>query len=169
MWLVQINVIWASSNTCGRTATINHREVVIDTSTTKKGEGLRFYLDRDEEAKKWLDIYQKKSSPKWYNAAMGTLGTSLMLYGLIRPGSFSEGHGSSNKLVLLSSGISVLIVNYLVLRVLRSRNETLLLRSIEEYNKRNLPKIYFYPFKDHLRGEQVSKDLGVSIGIIKEF
>ena len=32
-----------STDTCSRIATINYQDILIDTSSTKKGEGLRYY------------------------------------------------------------------------------------------------------------------------------
>ena len=39
----------------------------------------------------------------------------------------------------------MILVNFFVARTLEYNNEQNLSRAIEEYNKRNLPKIFFYP------------------------
>ena len=151
-----------ADETCGRTAVINYQEVLVDTSSTTKGEGLRFYIDKDEIAKKYLDQYQEKSKINWYNATLGTIGTGLILAGLFRSGRPSKSNSFARTEILFASGASILILNYLVARTIEYNNEYLLQRSVQEYNKRNLPKIYFSPFKN-------KKETGINAGVIKEF
>ncbi|MBF0362266.1 MAG: hypothetical protein HQK49_14720 [Oligoflexia bacterium] len=158
-------------NICGRTAIINYQEVLIDTSTTKRGDGLRYYLEKDATAKKILDEYQQKNLPKWYNAAVGTVGTTMIFFGIGRIGPFRDADPVTRK-TLAYSGISILVLNYLLVKTLEYSNERILLRSIEEYNKRNLPKIYFSPYQSDpidKSGRSGDSSYGISTGIIKEF
>ncbi|MFZ8999728.1 MAG: hypothetical protein ACO20H_00365 [Bacteriovoracaceae bacterium] len=124
---------------CSRVATVNYQEVLVDTNTNKKGEGLRFYLDRDPVAKSYLDKYQEGSGIRIENAIMGTVGTGLVL------GGFLSNSNKQRKRVLLASGISMLLVNFLIAKTAEHTNENNLLRAIKEYNKKNLPKIFFQP------------------------
>ena len=124
--------------TCSRVATINYQEVLVDSNSTDKGEGLRFHLDKDAIAKNYLDLYQKNSSVTWPTAVIGTTGTAVLLIG------FFNRH-STDRPIFLISGTAMILVNFLIARTLEFNNEKNLTRAIEEYNKRNLPKIYFNP------------------------
>jgi hypothetical protein len=124
--------------TCSRVAIINFQEVLVDSNSTAKGEGLRYYLEKDAEAKKYLDIYQNNTTRKWPNALTGTLGTGMLLAGLLTK-------DSQNKSIFLSSGVSLLILNFLIAKTIEFTNEKNLNRAIDEYNKRNLPQIFFSP------------------------
>lgn len=152
-----------AANVCGRTATINYQEHLVDSGNTK-GQGLRLYLQKDPEALKLLDEYQNKSTFQWTTAIAGTIGTGLLIAGIASPGPLLES-AQKTKRGLLISGLAILLINYLAVRTIDYNNEGILLRSIEEYNKRNLPRIYFNPFKDG----QGREDVGFSTGIIKEF
>ena len=123
---------------------INYQEVLIDTNSTQKGEGLRFHLNKDPVAKEFLDTYQSTSKIKWQNAALGTIGTGLIL------SSFIVNSSDKNKKSLIVGGASLLIINFLVAKTLDFTNESNLQRAIEEYNKRNLPKIYFLQSKNKI-------------------
>lgn len=48
-----------AEKTCSRVATINYQQVLVDAGSNKKGEGLRFYLEKDPISKKLLDKYQE--------------------------------------------------------------------------------------------------------------
>jgi hypothetical protein len=124
-----------SSETCSRTAIINFQEVLIDTDSTRKGEGLRFYLEKDELALAHLDNYQQGTRIQWHTAAMGTAGTSLILASLF-VNSTSDSRGQ-----LTIGGATLLILNYLISKTLETANEQNLIKAIDEYNKRNLPRI----------------------------
>lgn len=124
---------------CSRVAIVNYQEVLVDTNSNQKGEGLRFYLDKDPVAKSYLDKYQEGNDIKIENAIMGTIGTGLVL------GGFMTSDDSKQKRVLLISGISLLLVNFLAAKTSEFANENNLLRAIKEYNKKNLPKIFFQP------------------------
>ena len=137
--------LWAFE-TCSRTAIINHQEVLVDTNTNQKGEGLRYYLEKDEVAEKYLDKYQEGTEIRWQNAILGTAGTGMVMTGLL------TSSNTSTKRTLYVTGASLILINFLVARTLETANEKNLMRAIEEYNKRNLPRIYFNP------GDEDSRD-----------
>ena len=145
--------------TCSRIAVINYQEVLVDTNSTEKGEGLRFHLEKDKTAKSYLDAYQKGTQIKWQNAVLGTAGTSMMLAGIL------TNNDSERKQTLLIGGATFMILNFLVARTLEASNEQNLIKAIEEYNKRNLPKIYFNPDRE----TDGSLGPGVSFSISKEW
>lgn len=128
-----------AADACGRTAFIEHQEVLVDLSSSQKGEGLRFYLEQDQQATYYLDKYQKNSEIRWQNALLGTAGTLTILTGV-----FSNASRSS-KQNLYITGASLILVNFMVARTLEMTNEQYLNRAIEEYNKRNIPQIHFGP------------------------
>lgn len=128
-----------SSEICSRVAIINYQETLVDTNTNQKGEGLRYHLEKDEMAKLYLNKYQQGSEIKWENAILGTLGSGLVISGLM---SHSNRENRKNFLI---SGFSLILINFLMAKTFEYANEGNLLRAIEEYNKRNLPKIFFKP------------------------
>jgi hypothetical protein len=146
-----------AQDTCSRIAMINFQEVLVDTSSSNKGEGLRFYIEKDPIAKKYLESYQEKNKPKWYSTLVGSAGTFMVLYG-----TFQSSTSTFNKSTFLYSGVSLLILNYLMAKTNDHNNEYFLNKSINEYNKRNLPRIYFNPIVNN-------KKFGVRGGILKEF
>lgn len=127
-----------AAETCSRIAIINYQEVLVDSNTSQKGEGLRYHLEKDPVAKQYLDTYQKHSSVTWPSAVLGTAGTGLLLYGFFNS-------DSENRRIYIISGTATILVNFLVARTLEVTNESNLNKAIEEYNKRNLPKIFFNP------------------------
>jgi hypothetical protein len=143
--------------TCSRVATINYQEVLVDVSSKNRGEGLRYYLEKDEVAKGLLNDYQANNIPTWKSAALSTAGTALMIGGLMT----SSGSGNSKNFMLFG-GATLIAVSYLISKTNQYNNEYLLTKSIEEYNKRNTPKIFFSPTNP--------KDgLGGGIGVGQEF
>ncbi len=134
-----MNPVLKAAETCSRVAIINYQEVLVDTNSTQKGEGLRFHLEKDATALSYLDKYQEGSKIKWHNAILGTTGTTLILTALISNAS------DNNKQSLIIGGASLILINFLVARTLEITNESNLLKAVEEYNKRNLPRIYFGP------------------------
>ncbi len=124
--------------TCSRIAIINYQEVLVDSNASEKGEGLRYHLEKDPVAKEYLDTYQKNSGTRWPNAILGTAGTGLLLVGF-----FTSNPQDSQ--IYIISGAATILVNFLVARTLEVTNEANLNRAVEEYNKRNLPKIFFNP------------------------
>lgn len=123
---------------CSRVAEIGGQSVLIDSSSTQKGEGLRPYLSKDAEATKYLTTYQDQLKIRWQNALIGTVGTGLTLAGLL------TNDNSNNRQTLLIGGVTLIAINYLVARTLENSNEKNLLSAVEEYNKRNFPKIYLF-------------------------
>lgn len=140
---------------CSRMAIINFQEVLIDTSSTEKGEGLRHYLEKDPQAKRYFNIYQKGTKTKWHSAVWGTAGTTFLLAGLISS-------DRENRKTLLISGAILTTINFFVTRTLEHANESYLIKAIKEYNKRNFPKIYL----NAERGDSTAKTFAnISIGL----
>lgn len=142
LFLVFILIFTSASafavETCSRIAIINYQEVLVDSNTSQRGEGLRYHLEKDPIAKQYLDTYQKNSGIRWPSAVLGTAGTGLLLYGFFNS-------DSENRRLYIISGTATILVNFLVARTLEVANEANLNKAIEEYNKRNLPKIFFNP------------------------
>lgn len=151
-------VAW-SVETCSRIATINYQEVLVDVSSANRGEGLRYYLEKDPIAKELLDEYQENNHPTWKSAAMSTLGTGMMLGGLLRTNE-GENETLTSRNFLLLGGATLIGVSYLISKTNQYNNEYLLLKSIDEYNKRNTPRIFFAPTSD---------GTGMGIGVGGEF
>jgi len=147
--------IWGAE-TCSRIATINYQEVLVDVSSSNQGEGLRYYLEKDQIAKELLNEYQENNRPTWKSAAMSTLGSAMILGGLLRTNS-GESETLTSQNFLLFGGATLIGVSYLVSKTNQYTNEYLLLKSVEEYNKRNTPRIYFAPTDD-------GKGLGLGVG-----
>jgi hypothetical protein len=150
-----------AQETCSRVATINYQEVLVDVSSKHRGEGLRYYLQKDEVAKSLLDEYQENNRSTWKSAALSTLGTGLVLIGLLRT-SGGEGEALTSRNALLFGGTTMIAVSYLISKTNQFNNEYLLFKSVEEYNKRNTPKIFFAP-TDPREGA------GAAVGIGQEF
>jgi hypothetical protein len=127
--------------TCSRIAIINYQEVLVDANASEKGEGLRYNLEKDPIAKEYLNTYQKNSNIRWPTAMLGTAGSALMLYGFFTV-------DSQDRQIYLISGTATILVNFLIARTLEITNEVNLNRAVEEYNKRNLPKIFFNTLPD---------------------
>lgn len=134
LWGQQANAV----ETCSRIAIINFQEILVDSNASEKGEGLRYHLEKDPVAKDYLDNYQNNSAIRWPNALLGTAGSGLLLFGFFTS-------NSEDRQTYLISGAATILVNFLVARTLEVANEVNLNRAVEEYNKRNLPKIYFNP------------------------
>ena len=150
-----------SQETCSRVATINYQEVLVDVSSKNRGEGLRYYLEKDVVAKDLLDEYQENNRPTWKSAALSTLGTAMLLGSFLRTSDGKE-EGITSRNILLFSGASMIAVSYLISKTNQYNNEYLLQKSVEEYNKRNTPKIFFAP-------TDPSNGLGLGIGVGQEF
>ncbi len=140
---------------CSRVATINYQEVLVDPSSNQKGDGLRYYLKKDPVANTLLQNYQEKNRLSWVNAALGTISSTLILAGLIRSKS-SSSDGISEQKALLLGGVGIFAINFIIAKTREHNNEELLLRSVEEYNKRNLPRIYFGPTLDRKKGVEAT-------------
>ena len=150
-----------ADQTCSRTATVNYQEVLVDVSASYRGEGLRYYLEKDQISKELLDEYQENNRPTWKSAAMSTVGTAMLLGGFLRSDSnANESFASRN--VLLFGGATLIAVSYLISKTDQYTNEHLLYKAVEEYNKRNTPRIYFGP-------AGTMENLGVGVGLQKDF
>lgn len=150
-----------AAETCSRVATINYQEVLVDVSSNNRGEGLRYYLEKDQLAKDLLNEYQENNKPSWKTAALSTLGTGMIIGGILRPNT-GENEAFTNRYTLLIGGLSMIAVSYIVSRTNQYKNEFLLQKSVEEYNKRNTPKIYLTPL-------ETQKGLGIGVGLGQEF
>ena len=141
---------------------MNYQEVLVDASSSNRGEGLRYYLQRDPVSKKLLDEYQENNRPRWQGAALSTFGTGMILAGFLRS---NEGSNEllTSRTTLLVGGVSMIAVSYLISRTNQYNNEWLLQRAIEEHNKRNTPRIYFSADPERSRGA------GFGLGLQKEF
>jgi hypothetical protein len=148
------------ANTCSRLATINYQEVLVDVSSNR-GEGLRYYLEKDPLSKELLDKYQTNNKSTWKKAALSTVGSAMILGGFLRSNE-GENETFTGRNSLLFGGAILIAVSYLITKTNQYNNEYLLLKSIDEYNKRNTPKIFFSP-----DGNQEGVNFGV--GFEKEF
>jgi hypothetical protein len=142
--------------TCSRIANINYQEVLVDTSSNNRGEGLRYYLQKDQVAKELLDEYQQNNKSNWKSAAMSTLGTSMVLGGLI-----VSKQGPAHDFMFYG-GIGMMALSYIISKTNQHNNEYLLSKSVEEYNKRNTPRIFFSPTGN-------KNNLGLGMGLSQEF
>jgi hypothetical protein len=149
-----------AAETCSRVATINYQEVLVDASSTNKGEGLRYYLEKDHVAKELLDEYQDNNKPSIRSAAMSTTGAAMIIGSFFSTG--ENGHGITDRNFLLFGGLTLIGINYLISKTNQYHNEHLLSRSVEEYNKRNTPRIFFSP-TDPRAGA------GLGLGVGQEF
>lgn len=155
-----------ASDICSRTATVNYQEVLVDSSSSKLGEGLRFYLEKDPEAKQLLDQYQNSNKIRWVDAAMSTTGSGLIIFGLFRSSSNND-NGLLSRQSMVMGGVSLIVLSYLISRTIQYNNEKYLMKSIEEYNKRNTPRIYFSPLSQN--GLSGTSSIGLTAGLSKEF
>jgi hypothetical protein len=73
-----------------------------------------------------------------------------------------ENENLTSRSFLLFGGLSLIGVSYLISKTNQYNNEYLLLRSVEEYNKRNTPQIFFAP-------THVDNSLGLGVGVAQEF
>lgn len=146
-WTVFLSFLLISFQTfsvevCSRTATINYQDVLVDINSTQKGAGLKYYLEKDPIAKSYLERYQEGTRQLWPSATIGTTGSLMILSGLLVQDL------STSRDALLIGGSALLIINFLVAKTLEVGNEKYLIKSIDEYNKRNLPRIDFLPNDD---------------------
>lgn len=125
------------AETCSRVAIVNFQEILVDTNSSQKGEGLRFYLEKDKTAESYLDLYQENSKIKWHNAALGSAGSGFILAGLL------TSTNRNTRQSLLIGGATMILVNFFISKTQETANEANLQRAVEEYNQRNLPRIYF--------------------------
>lgn len=148
-----------SSEICSRIAQINYQEVLVDAGDRKKGEGLRYYLEKDPVSKKLLNDYQRTNTPSKWSVASTTLGSVLILAGLFQTGDSDE-LGSKDTLIL--SGAGIIGINYLINKTISTGSEKILNKAIMQYNKRNSPKIFFNPLIE-------KNGAGASLSVTQEF
>ncbi|MBT3235465.1 MAG: hypothetical protein HN353_05915 [Bdellovibrionales bacterium] len=158
MTVVIVDAPWLlAAESCSRVATIGHQDVLVDINSTQKGAGLRYYLEKDPVAKMYLDRYQEGNRIRWQNTAFGTLGSILIFTGLL------TNRHSGNRDAMLVGGGAAMIINFLVAKTYKNANERNLVRAIEHYNQRNLPRIDFSPARQFAGGK------GIMLNIGKEF
>lgn len=153
------SALWAE--TCSRVAIVNFQEILVDTNSSQKGEGLRFYLEKDKTAESYLDLYQENSKIKWHNAALGSAGSGLILAGLLTSGNRNARQS------LLIGGATMILVNFFISKTQENANEANLRRAVEEYNQRNLPRIYFESETSSFH--QNSEPIGISLSKTWDF
>lgn len=145
------------AETCSRKAIVNYQEILVDGGSNKKGEGLRFYLEKDKYSKELLDKYQDANKPTIWSASTSTIGSFMILSGLLQT---NEDDGIQNRNTLLYGGGILVALSYLVTRTLQYNNEEMLKRAVDQYNKRNLPRIYFSPYNNNSPGVGVGIQQG---------
>lgn len=155
--ILTINVGF-SAEVCSRRAIVNYQEILVDGGSNKKGEGLRFYLEKDMHSKDLLDEYQSKNKPTIWAAATSTFGSLMIFSSLLQT---NESEGVQNRNTLLFSGGILVALSYLVTKTTQYNNEDILKRAVDQYNKRNLPRIYFSPYNNN--------SPGIGIGVQQEF
>lgn len=147
------------NETCSRIAVINYQEILVDAGSSKKGEGLRYYLEKDPISNKLLNKYQKENKPSTWGAAASTFGSLLIFSGLLQT---NDNEGFANRDSLLYTGGILIGISYLTSKTLQYNNEEYLKQAVDQYNKRNSPKIFFSPYADE-------KGTGLGIGLTKDF
>lgn len=158
--LFLIFFIHEAKATCSRTAIINYQEILVDAGSDKKGEGLRFYLDKDPLSKKLLNKYQDENKPTFLRASTSTIGSILLFAGILQP---NESTGIQNKNTLIYGGSLLIALSYLTSKTMAYSNEKILEEAVDQYNKRNSPRIFFSPFKGN------DNDNGLGFGFTQEF
>ncbi len=158
--------IGEAAESCSRTAIVNYQEVLVDSSSSNRGEGLRYYLQRDPIAKKLLDQYQENNRPRWQGAALSTFGTAMILAGFLRSNE-GENETFTGRNTLVFGGLTMVGVSYLISRTNQYNNEWLLQRAIDEHNKRNTPRIFFTSDPNQT-GEKANSS-GFGLGVQKDF
>lgn len=127
---------------CSRIAMYNYQEILIDSTTSKKGEGLRPLLQKEPEALRKLEIYQKNADLKWPNAVVGSIGVGLIATSL----ALKE---SSAKSTYLVSGLTTMLLNFFISKTLEITNEKNLDEAISIFNK-NQPNPILIKHQDGL-------------------
>ena len=132
--LALLNGAWAAKP-CERVATVNHQEIPLETVSSGKGEGLRPYLEKDENALRHLDRYQERNRIRPFNTLLGIAGPGFLVAGLVLE------PRSEEKKTFLTWGVVLVATNFLVTRAIQGTSESYLEKAVEEYNKRNSPRI----------------------------
>src|SRR5690606_10459719 len=110
-----------ATEVCSRIAVINYQEVVVDTSSNKKGEGLRFYLEKDSVAEELLNEYQEKTKPSLWTASFSTVG-SVMILGGLALSSNNDNSSFMNKNNLFIGGALLVSISYLASKTMQYKN-----------------------------------------------
>lgn len=163
LMISSINSALFASESCSRTAIINYQEVLIDSASSLKGEGLRPYLEKDQTALSYLETYQKNARPSFKSSFLGTTGVTLSLLSFTT----NRDHKAPwNSKVLLTTGITLIFINYLFNNTMQKANEENLTKAIEEYNLKNRPKIEFTP---ETTNDSVTSGFSWGIGFTRDF
>jgi hypothetical protein len=151
-----------SAETCSRKALVNYQEVLVDASSNRRGEGLRYYLAKDPVAEKLLTKYQDQDIAIWKTAGLSTTGTLMILAGFLR-GSSGDKDILTSRQALFAGGIGLIGVSYLISRTNQYKNEWILQEAVDEYNKRNTPQIFF-----NVKSNK-SNESSWGVGVTKDF
>lgn len=135
MTIISFSLDCLADELCSRTVEINSQEVLIDLNSTQKGEGLKSYLEKDSQANSYYEKYQEGNKFKWQDTLLGTGGGLAVLTGL------SLGSQNTSKNTFIIAGVSMIALQFIIGYSVKRSNESNLEKAIEEYNKRNFPKI----------------------------
>ena len=124
-----------AAKSCERAAIINHQEIPLEIISRRKGDGLRPYLEKDKEALRYLDLYQERNRIHPFNTLLGIVGPGFLLTGLVLESKAEQ------KKTFLTWGAVLVVTNFLVTKTIQGTSEFYLEKAVEEYNKRNSPKI----------------------------
>jgi hypothetical protein len=133
--LISFSLEGLAEELCSRTVEINSQEVLIDLNSTQKGEGLKSYLEKDPQANSYYEKYQEGNKFEWQDTLLGTGGALAVLTGL------SLGSQNTSKNTFIIAGASMIALQFILGYSIKRSNETNLEKAIDEYNKRNFPKI----------------------------
>ena len=148
-----------SAETCSRIAVVNKQEVLVDPSSNSPGEGLKSFLEKDQEANQIFAEYQEGYRPSWKKSFLSTIGAASILTGLFVS---NDNSGFFNKSNLFITGGALILTGYFINLSFEYANEKKFTKAINEYNKRNEPKIYLLP-------SWSNKGVGVSLGVNQGF
>lgn len=149
-----------ASESCNRIAVVNYREIPVDTGNTP-GEGLRYFLEKDPVSEELLNQYQEEmQQPKW-STIMSSTGSFMLLGSLLQTNDKAE--GVQNKNTLLFGGALLVTLSFILTKTLQYNAQETLQNAVDQYNKRNSPRIYFSPYGRN------NERPGVTIGVQQEF
>jgi hypothetical protein len=92
-------------------------------------------------------------------AATSTIGGLMILSSFLQTDTNST---ESDRASTLTIGASLIALSYLASKTIQIANEELLQRAVNEYNKRNVPRIFFTPYQD-------GDSSGIGVGFQQEF
>ncbi|MDH4467643.1 MAG: hypothetical protein QE271_06250 [Bacteriovoracaceae bacterium] len=128
----------SAQDSCSRIATVNYQDIFIDSSSSKKGEGLRNYLSQNAESLSLLNTYQENTVPNYWISGASTAGLLMVILGMA---SSRDSGTYYSKQTLMSTGLVVIAVSLITSQALKAKNEDRLMKSIDIYNSNNDPKI----------------------------